>query len=720
MRYYIPTSTLNFNNILSSESISPKAFYAIRGFGYPRWTEIEENNNDNAILLYNKPFSFVRPASDLEDHPMLIEISTDESFPISDDGVFYCDHTIYLSPWRTRFVFFNHQDRVVALSLSDSSLETKMLALYRQRFIVQDFPMEDKKGIVIDIPLNTEAVKRDFRINRLKGFLYGYYIGALVSNSPKITKQANILQELRNIFSSIMSSESRMPTILQHEKLTILFKELQKNDPVVQYLQNVIKNPENLEVVISDLTRLGVIFPSNINSKDSIIRSLEFATDNKNYALEWLNKEEQKLIDAEQNNRTPLLPSAEEVVVVDNSLIKIVNKSLREETEAVLLKAWSNEVLASKSYNGKVSTFAESLSDDITKKAKEVYGDLWDESYAKIALNQMRRYVRAQESNISWKDDLFSSVAAVIAKGNDWELLRKFMQSKSMSDYKIAFAMFAELNGFANLTRDFTDVLFNLQDKKYVASVYKEIYGQLLGEDPSIGGDNSSNLPDYIMLEPKNEDNNNCVEIGSLSDKVEAIIKANPRRKLSEKDKDVIKNALNKTQDGISFINMIANEMENLTKGIFPCIQKELHPDWKPIKAKRGTNKKKNVPKEQSLFGNLADDISKMFEPKTDGEVGGKSIIYDVNTENILNECSFLPFDIRKQIVDLFKEFQKSYQEGFYFKNQEQYKRNNTDVIDHFVRWCLSPKNKRAIKWTPENSKIMDELKKYLLERYRE
>ena len=237
--------------------------------------------------------------------------------------------------------------------------------------------MENKKGIVIDIPLNTEAVKRDFRINRLKGFLYGYYIGALVSNSPEITKQANILQELRNIFSSIMSSESRMPTILQHEKLTIFFKELQKNDPVVQYLQNVIKNPENLEVVISDLTRLGVIFPSNINSKDSIIRSLEYATDDKNYAFEWLNREEQKLIDTEQKNRMPLLPSAEEVVVVDNSLSKIVNGSLRDETEATLLKAWSNEVLASKSYNGKVSTFAESLSDDITKKAKAVYGVLW-------------------------------------------------------------------------------------------------------------------------------------------------------------------------------------------------------------------------------------------------------------------------------------------------------------------------------------------------------
>ena len=192
----------------------------------------------------------------------------------------------------------------------------------------------------------------------------------------------------------------------------------------------------------------------------------------------------------------------------------------------------------------------------------------------------------------------------------------------------------------------------------------------------------------------------------------------NPRRKISEKDKVVIKNALNKTQDGISFINMIANEMESLTKGIFPCFQKELHPDWKPIKTKRGLSKKNNTIEEQSLFSNVVDDISTMFEPKKVGKVNGNSIIYDVHVEKILDECTFIPFDIKKQIVSLFKEFQLSYQAGYYYKNQEQYKRNNSDVIDHFVKWCLSPKNKRAVKWSPENSKLMDELKLYLTNVY--
>ena len=441
-KLFIPTSSLNFNNILSSESISPKAFYALRGYGYARWQEVEQNNLDNVILLYSQPFSFVRPESDLEDHPMLLEVITDESFPMVSDGIFCCDHTIYLSPWRTRFIFFSPQDKLVALSLSDSSLETKMLALYSQRLVVQEFPLKSVETSTISISLNKEAIERDFRINRMKGFLYGYYIGALLSNSIGIVKRTNILQEIRNIFSSILSTEAKVPTVLQQEKLATLFNEIQKDNPIFRYLQSVVKESDCIEKVIKDLIGLGVVFPSRINSVENIIHSLKYATDGKNYAIEWLQREELELNQAEQQSRTPLQVSAEEVIMVDNSLSKIVNNCLRDDYERALVKAWCNDVLTSKDYNGKVSTFAESISDDVTRKAKTVYGDLWEESYSKFALNQMRRYVRGQESNIAWQDDIFSSIAAVIAKGSDWEQLRKFMQSKMMSDYKISFAFF--------------------------------------------------------------------------------------------------------------------------------------------------------------------------------------------------------------------------------------------------------------------------------------
>ena len=73
-KFYISTSTLNFNNILSSESISPKAFYEKRGFGYSRWETIPENPYKNAIVLYDNLCFFERPESDIEDHPLVVEV----------------------------------------------------------------------------------------------------------------------------------------------------------------------------------------------------------------------------------------------------------------------------------------------------------------------------------------------------------------------------------------------------------------------------------------------------------------------------------------------------------------------------------------------------------------------------------------------------------------------------------------------------------------------
>lgn len=59
------------------------------------------------------------------------------------------------------------------------------------------------------------------------------------------------------------------------------------------------------------------------------------------------------------------------------------------------------------------------------------------------------------------------------------------MQSKEMYDYRLAFAMFGALNGFANLTRDFTDIIYS-RDKNYIAEIYKEFHGQLFGINPII------------------------------------------------------------------------------------------------------------------------------------------------------------------------------------------------------------------------------------------
>ena len=110
MKLYIPTTTLNFNNILSSETISPKAFYGKRGYGYKRWENVAENCLENGILLYKEPFSFNRPSNGLDDYPMLIELEMDESEiaelePCGDWG-YKSNHSLMLTPVTARFIFF--------------------------------------------------------------------------------------------------------------------------------------------------------------------------------------------------------------------------------------------------------------------------------------------------------------------------------------------------------------------------------------------------------------------------------------------------------------------------------------------------------------------------------------------------------------------------------------------------------------------------------------
>ena len=141
-KFYIPTSTLNFNNILSSESISPKAYYDKRGFGYSRWATIPENPFNNAIVLYDNLCYFDRPKSDIEDHPLLIEVMLDEAQLKQVGGFWYSDHTIYFTPKTTSFLFFNEKDRTIALSMSESSLETKLIRLYARQIQIVQKPIE--------------------------------------------------------------------------------------------------------------------------------------------------------------------------------------------------------------------------------------------------------------------------------------------------------------------------------------------------------------------------------------------------------------------------------------------------------------------------------------------------------------------------------------------------------------------------------------------------
>lgn len=756
MKYYIPTTTLNFNNILSSESVSPYIFFQKREFGYSRWFVIPENEQNNCIVLYDSLSYLERGDSELEDHPMVIEINTNEIFREVEKGIYISDKTIYLNPWNTRFIFFNEQDRKVALSLSDSSLETKMIRLYQKGFEIRfaEKPYSRLKNEVL-CELNNSEIEHDRIINRLKGLMYGYYIGALLSSEKSTVEYYNTLKDLQNIFAAILSNPRREPTSEQELKVNTLTSSLLFYNPIFREIEHLVRDRDMAIEVVKIFKKHGHPI-SNLNPS-LFFRALREDSPENNSALQWISEELKHINSISQINRVQLSPEAREIVVVDNKLRFIGETVILDKVDNNLFIELINHILTDESINGKISSQRAELADNLTGKARDVLGAEWETSPIRTFLNQLRKHIRGDEFNQKWNNGVLSSLAAVVLKGDDWEVLLDFMKRKGMTDYRLAYAFYGVFNGFANLTRDFTDLLLN-NDGAYVASVYKEFHG-------SIHGEKIETLSPAI--EPESPKATSVIPVvKSYKDRIWDfyISKVRKRKKNQAQLDEELKCALERigdSEDGYVFVCVLNDYSlwRSKTKA-WTEMQQEFCSDYEKIrKSKMPHSEASQKPiskREKGLWGGVKETLGGIFAgieklgdtslddsgnssgeenikhltttPKRKDSIINsteqsmldrtfipKSIIYDDYAVNRI--IAFLRTNVHL-IIDLFTEFQRSYRSGYYSKHPDQYRRNNSDVIDHFCKWCLSTKNKKALEKTPANSRKLDELKSFLLQYY--
>lgn len=461
MKYYIPTTTLNFNNILSTESISPAAFYPVRGFGNNSWETITPNQPIDCIVLYDKLSYFERPKSDQDDHPLLIEVELDDDFKLEEiskeKGIYRCSKTIYLTPINTRFLFFSEQDKRIALSLSTHQLDVKLAGIYCNCLVV--LRKHPETTYPSAFPPTTES-KRDHRIDKLKGLLYGYYIGGLLSSSLETIQRLNRGRKIENVFSAILSNLNKQVTDKQMQQLEKLFN---KKEQLHQYLNMLLSNEESPE---------------------------------DNQAIQKI-KEDIKKIETKRSNQA-IMPEAKELTIMDYCLSSISPNRLPDEKERELFRLWINKIFCSSQFNGNISIHKNNLSDELTESAlHNCNGNRQDSTV--VFLEKLRRHVRGNAFDVQWKNGLLSSVAAVLIAGEEWSKLLRFMQGKEMTDYTLAFSIFGCLNGFAALPRDFTDILYN-QDPQYIAAVCSEFNLQLFGKPLD-----TKKLSSAIAQNPKSE-----------------------------------------------------------------------------------------------------------------------------------------------------------------------------------------------------------------------
>ena len=719
-KLYIPTSSLNFNNILSSESISPRSFYEWRGFGYRRWTAIPENDNENVILLYESPFSFDRPISDVEDHPMMVEITTDEDFPSADtSGIRYSDHTIYIDPWNTKFIFFDEQDKRVALSLSDSSQETKMLPLYSKNGIyVSRYEKSRMPSVKLQQPLCVSGLEMDKQLNKMKGLLYGYYIGANLSSSKETAQQYRTLMELRDLVAAILSSENHSYTPPQGARLSELLARFQENDPNLSWLFRYIVSSQNLNPFLADARKHGWTIP-NILDAEAIKDSLT-SDEGGERVVELLDQKHKALELHDKRTQVLLNPDSGEVHVVEGVLNSI--SILPDKQENELLVQLVNNVQV----GGKMSSIKDDVSDQIAKIAKGFYGSAWENSLIRPQLNEIRRYVRGQEADVDWNNTLIASIVSVLSRGDEWDKMLSFMRRKGMSDYRVAFALYGAFTGFANMTRDFTDLLLTL-DSKYVAEVYKEFHGQLHGTPINTKSFVEENPPGYtpetkaLANEGRTSESADKTSVKSLSKRVMAAFNEMSYR---SKDKlaEPLKRCLEEAGENATvsqFLHILGEKYENAgwkkSNKAYKRLEEILSRDSKNEGLKMHDDKKPFV---QNLFESVKSGIQSFRGSVSSGKsIMPKSIIDDDSAKSLILGCDELG-SLKQQIVQIFMAFQRSYRSGYYYDHKGQYRRNNADVVDHFCKWLFSERNRLHIDWSRENKDRVDALKKKLLEVY--
>lgn len=732
MKLYIPTTSLNFNNILSTESISPKGFYSIRGFGYSRWFSIPENDYNGVIFLYESPAEIIRPKSDMEDHPLLIAFETDEDFPIAKEGIRYSNHTIYFNPWNTSFMFQSEKDKMVALSLSDSSLETKMLHLYEKKIIVYTaqgtFPLLG--GLFEDMPIDMKSVEHDQRVNKLKGLLYGYYIGACLSASIDDIERLNILREIQNIIAAIAFNVDRTPTKSQRDRIELLFDKLEKREPLYKDLFALVGNEKMADNIVSLLKRYG--YKINDNDWMRILSDLKYDNSENNYSLKWIKYEIDNQKKKMSSRKHLLDVDAEEIIISDENVSK--NTFIKDIDENALYVTWINDILLQSKYNGNVNSMKKELADVLTKSAISTLGDKWSDSYIRTFLNQLRKHVSGEEFIQPWTNSVLSSIAAVITKGDDWESLLYFMQQKGMTDYRLAFSFYGILNGFANLTRDFTDELFS-QDRKYIANVYREFYGQLHGVSINIGSQLKYEANESIY------DSNNSKELFKPSLSTLFV------EQEGQADSDKVFEEIWEFFGSSAFKNM--RKKEELTKGLRLCLENNKgvsdisriifdlskyvdygwsknNKPWKTIqqrfcpcyndsinqKGKRLKRNNETLP----LFDNQEIEV-----PEESIVATSNLFVNDKNVSAFILSCTYLPTIIREKLSKKVISFQKGYAPGGkYHANSLDNPTDNFSTIEHFKRWCFYDKGiyPPIIEKTDDNFKFFSQLKNDLIKRY--
>lgn len=492
MKYYIATSSLNIDNIMSTECISPVSFYGQRKFGYKEFYKIGQLPYDNFIVLFSELPYFTIHDDQRENHPMVLEIEDDEQMrdvrkvgEVNGCSIFVCHRTLYLTPVSCRMLFFSRQAEVLARQNCSDSKMNKLVDYFKTQTVSEQQYKYKLDDLVRYIPADEEKQQKQSKENdydRVKGFVCGYYIGSMLSLPPNIARMKAIQKRIYDITVSIrknggvrdvnsafdeeLKALSQVYDGLDPDKKEALrlwngclaeYGSVEKLNKLFEYLglesdaRWAFINKRGLRVrtkTVSDLGAYNEELKEHINS------------------LIWRNREGKKAVCVmEQLDMSPDYSN----VMMDGS-----------DTDSQLF----NSILQNILWTGlipdleKLRTDRADVAVKVVTRLKETFeskGRMWQGSAEQQYFQHLRENItnftefRLDEIN----DIVLQSLAAFLLKGDDYDGLVGYMETNSVPTYRYALSLWGAVTGYVRIPRT---IIHRFMDRVAFETFYVDLY----------------------------------------------------------------------------------------------------------------------------------------------------------------------------------------------------------------------------------------------------
>ena len=493
MRFYIPTSNLNLDNILQSECILPYSHYSHRCSGYKTFEQIDELRSFDAIVLFKYPVQFQINDTGRYNFPMLIELEDDtQTRDFADKEIqncfFLCNHRLNLTPLNCRIYFFTENAYKLTLINTQSSKAIKYFKeykIYPNASMLKLVNMPQLKEMSYEI-----SKFEDNLIDKQKGLLYAFLLGKKMSVNRNLARQLRLTQELYNILTNLISSPTSVASF--SAKLTNLLSDYKEVDSVET--ENLNKFHKNFNEVLGRrflfLKESLIVFLRKIDCWDLVCDTLC-----KKWSCSLLpdttglkTERDFSILRDEIERRTSLAVSEYSKGIPSEDLKNVyVSGDYITFSEARLVNIVARYIMDNsitpEALSAKRMDFYMNVMTEIVSILKAEMGEQkWQESEEKTYVNSLYAFINDPtfSFNLNGIENVeLKSIAAFILRGQSFKDCVAYLRINEIEDYRYVLSLWGCLCGYMEMSKEALSCVLLMSNYELV---YKKVFGTELAE----------------------------------------------------------------------------------------------------------------------------------------------------------------------------------------------------------------------------------------------